>query len=242
MKKFNILLTLIMSLFFFSDVAFAKTDLTFEVYDSSFSLINENFFDFKENVLNYMKNNSDYKYYIITFQANVYKAYIFYDTTDYYFDYRINAASLFSIVQKINSHYDKIDFNSDGSVNKVSGGSSFSQTLNNSSTFYWYLYLDTNIPNMKLSSDLYNNYNVVISNKDYTLTFDENTMFPSLYEIYLQINDSHKKEKDILINFYTTMIEKISMLCNLIINNYIYLSVFVIFIFIFVIEFLRRLL
>ena len=78
---------------------------------------------------------------------------------------------------------------------------------------------------------------------DYTYSYEIYKPFPSLYEIYVKSGaggPDHTEEENILLNFYNLVIDRLSYLSTTFASNYVYLSIFVIFILVFVFELIIR--
>lgn len=242
MKKVYTTIILFVSLFFFCCNNASAATYNATIDENSMSFINDDFFKIKELALKYHEDNN-FNYYLISYNSsdNLYRVYFFNEVTNYYVS---RTGSGFYINMSIGSAiYHRLV---DGALSNTKYSSSiFSTTLNIDST--------TNI--MSFSGYLYSNYDIIenstdtfiISYNDFIYDSSQNEIFPSLYDIYLSVNninpvepDIHKEEKEILSNFYTLVIEKINLLANSIINNYIYLTVIGIFILIFVICLIRR--
>ena len=84
-------------------------------------------------------------------------------------------------------------------------------------------------------------FNIIYN--DLTFNVGSNNKFYTLYDIYnLGINppDPHESEKEVIANFYTICIDKLGYLGEQIVNNYVYLSMIVVLILVFIIELIRR--
>lgn len=84
-------------------------------------------------------------------------------------------------------------------------------------------------------------FNIIYN--DLTFNVGPNNKYYTLYDIYnLGINppDPHESEKQIIANFYMISINKISLLTERIASNYLYLSMIVVLILVFIIELIRR--
>lgn len=90
----------------------------------------------------------------------------------------------------------------------------------------------------------YSPYEVQINYNGKSYLVNSTTKFKTIYDLYLEsggeIPDPHKSEKQIIANFYTICINKISLLTEKIASNYIYLSMIVVLILVFIIELIRR--
>lgn len=84
-------------------------------------------------------------------------------------------------------------------------------------------------------------FNIIYN--DLTFNVGPNNKYYTLYDIYnLGINppDPHESEKEVIANFYTICIDKLGYLGEQIVSNYVYLSMIVVLILIFIIELIRR--
>lgn len=84
-------------------------------------------------------------------------------------------------------------------------------------------------------------FNIIYN--DLTFNVGPNNKFYTLYDIYnLGINppDPHESEKQVIANFYTVCIDKLGYLGEQIVSNYVYLSMIVVLILVFIIELIRR--
>ena len=88
-----------------------------------------------------------------------------------------------------------------------------------------------------------NAFNVIYNDLTYSVGPDKN--FITYYDIYEDLNsvpeeNPHQPEIDKLSNFYSLVIDKLSYLAEAIVSNYIYLSIIVIFILIFIFKLIFR--
>lgn len=90
----------------------------------------------------------------------------------------------------------------------------------------------------------YSPYEVQINYNGNSYLVNSTTKFKTIYDLYLEsggeVPDPHKSEKQLLTNFYIICINKISLLTERIASNYIYLSMIVVLILVFIIELIRR--
>lgn len=89
----------------------------------------------------------------------------------------------------------------------------------------------------------YNDETYVFTNGDnsYSLVFSQGNTFPTVIDLVDYWNSTPPDNYPILTSFITTVLEKISLTCEYFSSNYIFLTIFVIFIFYFVILLFRRL-
>lgn len=240
MKKLYIMFALILSSFFFYSSGVKANTYDFIFNETDFDYLNDTFYKVREFAIDYANNNDCYYYinhntvyYLITFfkpssitEFNIsstsfgYRIYPFVD--EFIYKYRYDSSSQTFISQAKISSYDNLSFK-----------------ISNSELLYT-SFLDSNY-------DFYLNNNVInFSYKDINYIIDSTNPLPTLYEIYLNKDpsdvedDIHKEEKNVLSNFYSLIFEKIDLLANSILSNYIYLTIIVIFILIFLIELIRR--
>lgn len=253
MKRLFIVFSVVISSFFLfkEDVNASEATITYEDY----SLVNSNSFNLVFESAKEKAEVDNYEYYFILQYPSSLNYYVIYFNTansskisykqessssDYYYilDFR------YLLIEKYNSlgEFDSI-------VSKAS-----TSTIHNSSYYriaslessanktYYYLYSNFDI----LFTYYYNDLIMEFPHITYTFNSQSNNeIFPSLYSVYstygdIEVPDIHKKEKETLASFYTICIEKIGYLSSQISSNYIYLSMITIFIFIFVIELIRR--
>lgn len=233
MKKVYIAIFLFVSLFFFYSNGVKADTYDFTISSNAFDSINNTFFEFRDLVIQHAQENN-YYYYISSDGAN-FMAYYFadHDLNFIYNNSRITLSSLPVFYAHIYSN---------GSISKYSTSST--NIIIRTSTYYFY---DTNYLEFKYSD--IEEVNINYGSCSYTLT--DGGKVRTLYDFYLAsqnsctfadevVEDIHKEEKEVLSNFYNLIFEKINLLANSIINNYIYLTVIGIFILIFLIYLIRR--
>lgn len=90
----------------------------------------------------------------------------------------------------------------------------------------------------------YSPYEVQINYNGKSYLVNSTTKFKTIYDLYLESGgeapDPHKSEKQIIANFYTICIDKLGYLGEQIVSNYVYLSMIVVLILVFIIELIRR--
>ncbi len=232
MKKLYMIITLFVSSFFLfnSDV---KASTEVEVNISSLDLINENF---KKNIDladNYLLSSTVYDNYFIYYDSsNKMFKYIFYNSSNivnnnfscYYYSNSFECGVI-SSYKFFNYISWKNDFVNEG------GGIDFKiKDINYICYSSLPIYLDDTLT-LKI------NYN----NMYFTLEPGDKMMF--LYDVYEnqeRLFDVHYDEKNSLSNFYNLCLNKLSYLTGIIVGNYIYLSIFGIFILIIIFELIRR--
>lgn len=251
MKKFSILIIFTFSLFFFSFSfvsAIEKKNMIFNLEDSDFSHINDEFFELRTKTKEFLKNNDSYQYYIIGYNSDKSKLVvdIFSEeiNTKYLriMDYSSGASLMFLIKARYNEYYLE-----NNELKLLSGSSSFIKSLGSVNGSNYQNFIDTNIDDLFLDSTANMFWNVNVNVRDYSFSFGVDKDTPTLYEIYLAAKigepfDPHEEEKNVLLNYYSLIIEKIGFLVNMFTANYIYLSMFVIVLILVIIELVRRLL
>ena len=233
MKKLLIIMTLFMSSFFlFCHKEVKASSYTFNL---DFTLLNEKFNNVKNAVENYILTDTTYSdNYIIFYYKNDYYVHLLPlgEENSSYFYYGIGLKLYISSSTPgrpfFSSDYTKI-------VNIISGSSDYN-----------YVYREM-IP-------LYANYDIIMTsdtaNSTITYNYEDFTSiniangtdkFKTLYMLYQEYNglgeeeeNPHKEELEKVGSFYNIVIEKLSYLGEVLVSNYIYLSIIVIFILIFV--------
>lgn len=229
MKKFVITFTLIVSSFFFlfTDVKAASTfDITIDNFDV---LKSEDFLNFQNAVSEYLENNPQYVYYVFVSSSTVY---VYPEGFDLY---SCNNFTTYVICNFF--HQARVLSWSNGKL--LTGSTSSNGNFNLMSNFY-FLYT-----NMKFVFDGGNQADILnIHYLDNLIKITYGDTIPSLYDLSLiydnPIKEDHKEQIEILTNFYTVSIEKIEYLVEKIISNYVYLSIIVIFILIFIMKLIFR--
>lgn len=238
MRKLLIILTMIVSSFFFySSNAFAAT-YNFTINESDIDFINDDFFTIRNLALDYVKENGGY-YVIWITSDNIYYVHFFSSFSDKYY-YILNKSFRTWVTTDSSFRY---ELKNNELTSKISEtNSSTASSFDSNNVLEQYVFLDSNLDFYAKTTDLI----IFLSYKDNIYSLNDSTPLLSLYDIYLDINgggevpDIHTEEKEILSNFYILVIDKINYLATIIINNYIYLSVIGVFIFIFVIELVFR--
>lgn len=238
MKKLLIIITLFVSSFFLISIKEANAlELNREL---DFSLLNDETLTLKEELEDYVSTHTSFPYYII------YKPY--------------NSSSVSAMVLKSSFNPTDIYYNVTSTYpSKVIlyFGDSVMTTYplanlpNYANYFYLYfapssfaqiIYSNFDIP---ISEDLIINY--TYNDFSYVDSVDTTNKITTLYDIYRNFNgeiieeqNPHQEEIDKLGNFYTLCIGKLKYLSEVFLSNYIYLSIIVIFIIIFVFKLIFR--
>lgn len=241
MKKVYTTIILFVSLFFFC----SHNANALVISDDTLNLINEDFFKVRELANKHCSNNSQ-QYFVIRY-SDSYSTYIVEFFNDPY-TIEITRSNGFNFKVSVDYYTNPLNRYkyTDNNLIYLDKYSYSNYSIDNSGTgFTFYLY--SNFPVINTSSSSAEIY--YYSSDDYPYMVEVNSKFLSLYEHYLNINgltdedlspDIHKEEKEILSNFYTLVIEKINLLANSIIENYIYLTIIGLFILIFLIYLIRR--
>lgn len=238
MKKFLYFILLALPLFLCPPV-YADT-YDFNILLSNNDYINEDFLYFRDKVINYPTVLNNNKHYLIYFTSNEYRAYLI-DTCDISTSlYRRNTSLPYQIELNYSSsssfYYWRLV--NDNLAYYNTSYTRFFLALPPITTSFNYRYesfLDSDC-DITYTGDA--DFNVVYENYSFTLTNGDK--LPSLYEIYNSANNVVSDNYPILTTFYTTVSEKIILFVNSLLDNYIYLFIFGIFILIFLIELIRR--
>lgn len=240
MKKLFIIITLLMSSFFFfslekvSAITYISNDITPEVM----SWINEDFYAFRDKVIEHCEENNLYYIIVRSISDSTYKAYVSNRTSR--FSFGIQSASNI-IIKLIVGGTDVYNF--------TNNDMKYYTTLPSSSELNMYHY-DTGHELYILDSNFDFIYNVSVqvairywyNSSVYPVVSGH--VFPTLYKIYLDANpippDPYEEERVVMNNFYSTIFTKISDLATSISTNFTFLVIFAIFILIFVFELVRR--
>ncbi len=222
MKRLFINIFILFSSFFLISSKEAKTyDVTVD-----FSLINDDFFNIKEKAEKY-KIDNNFDNFIMLFRDN-------------------NIVVTF--------------FNNSDLIDNPLICSDFCKILSTGGFYYYNLSSDTFYRNGGMSPfqfrveslPLYSTYKDVYLNNSTSLRISigngyvevkEEEKYLFLYDLYLKnqkIIYPHLEEEDNLKSFYDLCIEKIGYLATVIVGNYIYLSIFAIFILIFIFSLIKR--
>ncbi len=163
--------------------------------------------------------------YIVVYDSNTYK----------YFVLQNNSGNI-------------ANFTLDNSNLKLSGvtwyrwsNNKFSSVISN----YSVTFSSSSISIIDSSSDIFptSSFDIVYNNIVYPATIDKKII--TVYDVYNDLingplDNPHQEEINKLENFYTLCIDKLSYLVTSIVNNYIYLSIFGIFILIIIFELIKR--
>ena len=222
-KSLVITLFLVLSSFFFISIKEVNAKAYYEVNISNFDFYNDTFLEFKRKTEGYL-NSTDYTYY------NIY----YYHNSNYYSACYFNSGMSFStsLITELKEGYCTQDFKSFSKERVVSY---FSGNI-----YYYpqYIVNSNYYPKFSLS------YVYIYNDFSYEMPGGSKFIFP--YDFYLKYQenivppDPHKSEKQIIANFYTICIDKLGYLGEQIVSNYVYLSMIVVLILVFIIELIRR--
>lgn len=242
-KSLVITLFLVLSSFFFISV---KEVEAYEYsFDVDFSLINDKFFLFKEKVDQFVKeDDSKYldDYFIYYYDRNYYVIFFDINNISYYDSLSFRSSS--SIYLKFNDKFSYARYSMNSNNNLIINGSKtylfidiYTSVIPLYSTFsidfmssqcgvhkFTFTYTDWSYEYLSCDSSLKTLY-------DLKIIYDQSIKDPTLI---------HKEEMINISNFYTICINKLVYLGEQITSNYIYLSMLVILILIFIIELIRR--
>jgi len=232
MKKVLITIFLFISSFFlFGLKDVYASDYTRTITEEDLSLINDDFLDFRSQIIEFC---GDTKNYIIYYESSTYKAIIYDKDSSAYISFTPTAP----LNPWLRVRYVDLYQYKDNNLTFVSTATSIkSITIYSVESSSGYPYLDTNAP-FAINS---HTYTTIYNDKSYSFASIEST----LYYIYLDnfgSDNSYEEEKSFLLSFYTCIIEKISYLATSFATNYIFLTTFCIFVLIFIVYLVRRLL
>ena len=222
-KSLVITLFLVLSSFFFISIKEVKAEAFYKVNISNFDFYNDNFLEFKRKTEGYL-SSTDYTYY------NIY----YYYNANYYYACYFNSGMGFStsLVAELKEGYCTKDFTSFLKERVV--------TYFSGNIYYYPRYIVNSNYYPKFSSS----YVYIYNDFSYEMPGGSTFIFP--YDFYLKYQenivppDPHKSEKQIIANFYTICIDKLGYLGEQIVSNYVYLSMIVVLILVFIIELIRR--
>ena len=236
MKKLLIIMTLFMSSFFLFSLEDVKAysfkkELDFSLIDDINSL--------KDLLDTYIENDITYSdYYIIYYDGQI-KYYLFLDFSIDNFAHSVT--------------YNSYRYQYKGSL-KSGTNLSYIYLSGSTSNAYFYFYSTANNGmilyqnfDLYLTSDLSSSITYTYNDFEVTYNLISGTKVMTLYDIYEEYNSFigneegiHKEELSKIESFYSVVIEKLGYLGEILVSNYIYLSVIVIFILIFVFKLIFR--
>lgn len=232
MRKLYIVLTLLMSSFFFLSSDVSASEITINVLEEEMDYLKtEEFLLLREKTIEHCNENNK-SYIIYKYDSQTLVSGVF-DTTN--LQLKSNSSLIFLSPKVSGTLY---YINKDGNF-VAYGGGYIQPTFNNSNSFPYHVFLDTNVENINSSVSS----NLIITYKDFSHTVSNGDHFPTLYELSLIFNPPEEKNPklELISNFYILSIDKIKLLTDYIATDYIILSALVIFIFVAVIGLVRRL-
>ncbi len=238
MKKLFIIMTFVISSFFLLSSNVKALDVV--IPDDYLNLINEDL----------LEQEKEFKAYIESDDSLSNNYVIYFEDGKYYF-YSIGSSGSSTLNTQYLSYstnlrwwctyrYKRFSLN----VDSFSGGSS---GIGHGFLFYdsddfVSMILFSNIDLIYTSDEIIN-----LKYKDFTYEVKKNDIFPTLYDFYKKYNEFigdddlvHKEETEKVTSFYMLVIDKLLYLCDVISSNYIYLSIIVIFILIFIFRLIFR--
>lgn len=246
MKKLFIIMTLFMSSFFLFSLEDVKAEEFTVDFDPTYFTDNQEVLDtalLMRDLAEKQVSNS-YPYYFIYISASSDKTSVS----------ELRVARL-STIENINYSFSSTTSNLLYSMTTYtqklsSTGTSLTTTSTYSSTIMYHFnnkipiyifYSNFDIPIFDDISIIYNALNFTYV--DSVITTNKFTPILDIYNIYLDYNSQdikHKEELSKVENFYSVVIDKLGYLGETLVNNYIYLSIIVIFILIFVFKLIFR--
>lgn len=226
-KSLVITLFLVLSSFFFISIKEVKAeDITFTCPEERISLLNEEFYSYRDKVINYANENNYYYYIYYWLYEKKYQVIFFHSDSD-------------SFLANSRYEFHSYDYNiSDVKLLSLSDTTNFSDIINLESFGFGF----SDFTLLDYSFNVFTTYEVNLVCNDKTFVFNQNNKFPSLYDFTASepVIDPHLGEKEVIANFYTICIDKLGYLGEQIVNNYVYLSIIVVLILVFIIELIRR--
>lgn len=236
-KSFIVTLFLVLSSFFFVSIKEVEADEINYNLDSLYDYDSEEWSDRLNAINDALEQNPSHPY-VVYFTDN--KILFFNVKPQRVF---IDNSSLYIYCENSNIHYSIYKYDN-GSLTSSSGSSTNYYRYDYSNLSYTIIKY-VNFEGLILSSSS-SQKNLVYSYNNFTLSFSRGESFLTLFDFYTEYKrnntpvDPHEEEKEVIANFYTICIEKIKYLGEQIVSNYIYLSMLVILILIFIIELIRR--
>ena len=241
MKRLFTIITLLVSSFFLFSINEVRAETyTYELTENDFSYFNDDFFTFREQVIDYMESNNFTGYYIYGHNLTTLRAFLLNSNSYPSFSNVSGSNNIFYIYCE---NCSDVKFNSSGELEFVKHytGGYKNQILNSTNGNTLGNYLDSNLSPISYSNNTY-----IINYNNSTYTIEKGSSAPTLYQIYLENttpvepDDPYKEEKEVINNFYSTIIIKIGDLATSFASNFIFLLILGIFILIFVFELIRR--
>ena len=218
-KSLVITLFLVLSSFFFISIKEVKA---YEINIENLDMINEEFFKLKEVSEEYISSSSEYDNFIIAKDGNKLYSYIFKYNNSYSCSVNTN------FLLRVNNYY-KITVLYNGELYFNGGGNSLMVR-----TLPYYSSLNFNLDS---------NSTLTLKFEDRYFEINSGEKLLTYYDVYKDnqyFKDPHLGEKEVIANFYTICIDKLGYLGEQIVGNYVYLSMIVVLILVFIIELIRR--
>lgn len=218
-KSLVITLFLVLSSFFFISIKEVKA---YEINIENLDMINEEFFKLKEVSEEYISSSSEYDNFIIAKDGNKLYSYIFKYNNSYSCSVNTN------FLLKVNNYF-KITYLYNGELYFNGGGNSLMVR-----TLPYYSSLNFNLDS---------NSTLTLKFEDRYFEINSGEKLLTYYDVYKDnqyFKDPHLGEKEVIANFYTICIDKLGYLGEQIVGNYVYLSMIVVLILVFIIELIRR--
>lgn len=218
-KSFIVTLFLVLSSFFFISI---KEVEAYEINIENLDMINEEFFKLKEVSEEYISSSSEYDNFIIAKDGNKLYSYIFKYNNSY------SCSAKTSFLLNVKNDY-RIATLYNGELYFNGGGNN--------------LYVRTLPYYSSLNFNLDSNSTLTLKFEDRYFEINPGEKLLTYYDVYKDnqyFKDPHLGEKEVIANFYTICIDKLGYLGEQIVSNYVYLSMIVVLILIFIIELIRR--
>lgn len=236
MKKVYLILTLFITSFFFISVTEVKANTyAYTVNETELTYLEkENFLTLRDLTIQHCEANN--LKYIIGCSASSCYSHVFTQDKVPTIGFVINGNMKFP---KLNYKTVTIYYLKSNKFTEWTYGLTYNYFVKSGESALTYeSYIDTNVENFAFGT---HEYDITVG--DYTYHVGVGEHFPSLYELNESMKEPPDKfidDKEVINNFYTTVIEKINTLSEIILNNYVFLLIIGIFILIFVLELIMR--
>lgn len=236
MKKLLTIITLFVSSFFFLSLEDVKAvEIDFEV---DLSLINDTFYQVKKLSDEFIESDTSYSdSYIIFYESNLYYVHFLplnYNSNLYYAYY--DGGTFYMVVGSGSPKKYKYDSSSNTLISSGSFSSNYIKPY--IKTYFLFSNFTFNFRN-----DTSNILNYRYNDWSYSQEEISSNYFMSLYALNVEyeINSNpHQEELEKIESFYNVIIEKLSYIGEVLVSNYMYLSIIVIFLLILVFEMIFR--
>lgn len=239
MKKLLIIITLFVSSFFFISLKETKAATTTQDI-SDYSLVLSKDFINVQNLSSELFSTLDYQNYVILYNDSIDSYVVWFFNNDYITFKGVYDLGYYYCISF--THIENVRYNYDSLTNELIFDSEFSY----SPDYYtlrsvYFLYSTVDIRFKYYSQPGKFIYNIPDFSKSYTSESDNDSLVPTLYDIcvdsgncIISNNNPHQEELEKVESFYNVIIEKLSYLGEVLVSNYIYLSIIGIFIVTFV--------